>query len=84
MPIKRVLKCYTGPMNDHQTGMIMAYGQRQAQNLLKIGHKRFHETWVMLPEVPKGFEKYVVYVRPSHYAEYVGNTDGWVARVREL
>jgi len=59
------IRCYTGPMSADTDGLIVVYTQRQAENLLKIGHKRFMAEWKAVESVgpPAWATKFVVYVR---------------------
>jgi len=55
------LRCYTGQLDAETDGLIVVYTQRQAQNMLKIGKKKFAE-WREAP-IPEWAPKFVVYVR---------------------
>jgi hypothetical protein len=51
-----------GPISADADGLIVCNTQRQAQNLLKIGHPTFTAKWEEVP-IPEWATKFVVYVR---------------------
>lgn len=73
MRMKRFLRCYTGPYDSEHAGLIVCYSQRQAQNLLKIGHKKFTDSWAVR-DMPDWATKFVVYLKRADGPEI------WVER----
>jgi hypothetical protein len=68
-----MIRCYTGPLDGEIDGLILAYTQRQAESLLRIGHKRFMAEWEAIA-APHGLDRFVPYCRDR------GSSVGWIPR----